>query len=177
MRDHLTLIGKRAPVLGVVDSWIGALQTYGLDPNVGVDIERWRRSFLEPVRSVCPATLTSRPVSAPCHAEGRGFESLHPRGFMRIARQKGAPASRGSFTVDATLPRDKVRASRFGPFSGHCPLGCKDAGSDLFPLCWFRRSRPARLRRGLLADPQTTAKFLGSEVATIPARRARWPSG
>lgn len=71
MRDFLTVIAKHGPALGIIDSWIGALQTHGLDPNVGIDIERWRRSFLEPLRSVCPATLTLDHVPKAKDSRGR----------------------------------------------------------------------------------------------------------
>ncbi len=98
MGDFLRAIGKPGPALVVIDSWIGALQTHGLDPNVGVDIERWRRSFLEPVRSVCPATLILDHVPKAKDSRGRfaiGSERKASAVEVHLGSELVTPFARG----------------------------------------------------------------------------------
>ena len=98
MRDLLNLISKRGPALGIIDSWIGALQTHGLDPNVSVDIERWRRSFLQPLRTVCRATLILDHVPKAKDSRGRfaiGSERKASAVEVHLGSELVTPLARG----------------------------------------------------------------------------------
>jgi hypothetical protein len=133
MRDLLTVIGKRGPALVVLDSWIGALQTHGLDPNVGVDIERWRRSFLEPIRSVCPATLILDHVPKAKDSRGRfsiGSERKASAVEIHLGSELITPLARGKTGL--------VRLMTHKDRGGHLP-----------------RPRAAELE--LRSDPETLA--------------------
>jgi hypothetical protein len=116
MRDLVELLTKASPSLLVVDSWIGTLQTHGLDPNIGVDIERWRRTFLEPLRSACPAALTLDHVPKAHDARGRyaiGSERKASAAEVHLGAEVIAPFTRGK--------TGRVRLATHKDRGGHLP--------------------------------------------------------
>jgi hypothetical protein len=133
MRDLLALLAKREPALGIVDAWIGALQTHDLDPNIGVEIERWRRTFLEPLRSVCPATLILDHVP----------KAQDSRGRYSIGSERKASAVEVHLGAEVLVPFARGKTGRI-KLTTH-----KDRGG------WLPRPRAAELE--LRSDPETLA--------------------
>jgi len=55
--DVLQLVANRKPSVAVIDSYTAILELHGLNPDVGVDIERLNRLLIEPIRSHGAATV------------------------------------------------------------------------------------------------------------------------
>jgi hypothetical protein len=108
------LLDDRRPTLVVIDSYTAALELHGCDPNSAVDVQRFHREVIGPLRAGRAAIVLTDHL--PKNREGRGrfsiaserklanadvhlgFEVVHPFGhgreaLIRITTHKDRPAS------------------------------------------------------------------------------------
>jgi hypothetical protein len=125
----------------VVDSWIGSLQTHGLDPNSGVEIECWRRTFLEPLRSECPGSLILDHVP----------KAQDSRGRYSIGSERKASAVEVHLGAEVIFPFARGKTGRVRLVTH------KDRGG------WLPRPRAAEVE--LRSDPETLAVSWSFQLA------------
>jgi len=104
LADVETLLAERQPSLVVFDAFTGALELHGLDPNSGVEVERFFRTVVTPFQRYGAAVALLDHVTKDKDARGRysiaserklggvdvhlGFQLVHPFGRGRTGLAK-----------------------------------------------------------------------------------------
>ena len=114
LADLASLVEDRRPNLVVIDSYTAALELQGCDPNSAVDVQRFHREVIAPLRVGRAAVVLTDHLPKNRDGRGRfsiaserklaladvhlGFETVHPFGhgreaLIRITTHKDRPAS------------------------------------------------------------------------------------
>lgn len=176
LADVEQMLGKLRPTLVVLDSFDALLELHGLDPNSTIEVSRFYRTVVDPLRTTGAAVVVLDHVSKDKQARGRwaigsqrkiglaevalGFELVHPfgRGRTGLARVVTHKDRRG------WLPRPRAAELelRSDAETGAVAWTWRPASSDAKDGAVFR---PTRLM-------EKVSRFVGAHVAEEKVTRS-----